>query len=429
MVNILVVYELTGTGHLRMANIIEDALQDIENVNITKIEGCDLLNSDDRKKIADLWNNLMKKNWINLTDFLINFFIREMIVPCIEMTEIVTFMQNLRELNPDIIITTYDAYTKGLACYCMQAGIPLFSFLTSINSYNDEIHPYATHACYFNETIDVIRKFNFNTDYYKVNVQFGEKPSFRKKMSYVLNYYWQYLLKPKKNPYCIQITDEREQKNNSRCFSLGPIAEEKHYTQIDPGVIRKEMVIPDNGKNNILIVSGGIGGKFVLKVLNRILKDYTKEANLLVACGRDEETRKMIENISNSEKLTIIPFGFTDKFHMLLQISDCVITRASHSTFTESLISRTPSITFSTVPTNDKGTLDMIEKYDIGVVCKKMKDLVPAVEKIVANSNRYQENIDRLLAPYTIDYDFLKKKIGEIVLESVLYSENLILEG
>jgi UDP-N-acetylglucosamine:LPS N-acetylglucosamine transferase len=208
--------------------------------------------------------------------------------------------------------------------------------------------------------------------------------------------------------------------NNAKCEVIGPLAEIKHFTKKDPEKVLKSLAIPE-GKDNVLIVSGSIGGKFLLQTVKNITADCSKPINLFVMCGRDKEIFKKIKAYKESNKNTIVnimPYEYIDNFDEFLTITDCLIARPSAGIFIESLLNRTPMITFDVVTSNDKGTLTMIEKYNLGEICSNKSDLVEEMEKLLRDKETYKNNIDNLLSGYYTTYEEKGEALRHIVLNT-----------
>jgi UDP-N-acetylglucosamine:LPS N-acetylglucosamine transferase len=111
-----------------------------------------------------------------------------------------------------------------------------------------------------------------------------------------------------------------------------------------------------------------------------------------------------------------MPLKFINNFDELLSAADCVIGRPSAGIFIESLVNRTPEITFRTATSNDLGTLTMIEKYELGRVVENKNEIVEALEDILNNKESYFSNIEMLLNSYCKTYEDKKEILKEIIL-------------
>lgn len=419
---VLIVYEKMGMGHLRMAGILEDILKG-EDVTILKRAGSEMIGNTSINVIVKLWNFLIRKNLIKTADALLNFFLRIFILPFIEVSSTSAYHEKLREINPDIIICTADGFNKAIGSYAKERSIPFYIFITEISIFIDLVNPYATHICYFNEIGEAIRNYDFSKTYYSYDL--NEETTFWEKVEYVLKYYRDFVIYGHKNSIYRNPKVKLKENNDAEFKVIGPLAEKKHFEEKDIQSIKEKYGL-NSGMDTVILASGSIGGKFLLDMVKIIYNNYNKPLNLIVICGRDEKTYNRLKNINEiSLNINLIPFKFIDNFNELLACADCIIGRPSAGIFIESLINKTPEITFKRATSNDKGTLTMIEKYNIGKVIDKKHDIVKALEEILGNKKQFENNIKNLLNRYCGSYEDKKKLLREIVLYSHEYKYDI----
>lgn len=415
---ILIIYEKMGMGHQRMANILNDMLGG-EDVEILVKAGSDIQETNDVYTIVKLWNYFIKKNLIRSCDVLINFALRMLILPFMEAKQDAVFMEKLEKIKPDIIISTADGFNKAIGAYTSANNIPFYIFITEISTFSDLVCPYATHICYFDETPEAIRSYNFENAYFSYRMD--EETTFLEKVKYVFRAYNDFVIHGRSNSIFRNPDRKLVRMNNAKCEVIGPLAEKKHFTPKDSREMIKKLQLPE-GRDNVIIVSGSIGGGFILEMVKRITDAYTKPVNLLVMCARDKDVYNKVVEYKNSNKnevINIIPYEYINNFDEFLTAADCLIARPSAGTFIESLLNKIPMITFDLVTSNDKGSLTMINKYKIGEVCSSKKELVPAMEKLLASKEEYKENINKLLANYYETYEQKRAALRSIILEGV----------
>jgi len=413
---VLIVYEKMGMGHFRMASILEDMLKG-EDVDIIKCAGSEMINDSSINIVVKLWNYCIKKNFIRTVDFLLNFFLRIFILPFMEITSTGPYYKKLEEINPDIIICTADGFNRAIGTYAKEKNIPFYIFITEVSIFIDLVNPYATHLCYFNETGEAIRSYNFNDTYF--SYELNPSTTLFDKVKYVLKYYKDFVVFGYKNSIFRNPDRNLQQLNNAKFEVVGPLAEKKHFKIKDQQEIVKikEKFGLNNGKDNVILASGSIGGKFLIEILKVILKSSNTPMNLVVICGKDEDTYKKLVNYSyDNENINIVPFKFIENFDELLSAADCIIGRPSAGIFIESLLNRIPEITFRTVTSNDMGTLTMIEKYELGRVVENKKEVVLALEDILNNKESYNANIEMLINSYYRTYEDKKELLKDIIL-------------
>lgn len=410
---ILIVYEKMGMGHLRMAGILEDILQG-EDVEIVKCAGSEMIQDNSINIVVRFWNFCIRKNWIKTVDLLLNFITRIFILPFIEVSSTEPYHEKLDEINPDIIICTADGFNKAIGSYAKEKGIPFYIFITEVSIFIDLVNPYATHICYFNETGEAIRSYNFNHTYYTYNL--NRSSNFTDKVQYILKYYKDFVMHGYKNSIFRNPDRELEQINDAKFQVLGPLAEKKHFRGNDIESIKEKYGF-NNGMDTVVIASGSIGGKFLLQIVRCIYKSYDKPLNLIVACGKDESTYNKLKNFDEiSFNINLMPFKYIENFEEILRAADCIVGRPSAGIFIESLVNNTPEITFRKCTSNDRGTLTMIDKYNIGKVVEGKDNLGSALEEILSSKKQYEYNIKELLNMYCRTYEDKKEMLRDIVL-------------
>ncbi len=412
---VLIVYEKFGMGHLRMAKILEDILQG-EEAEITVMAGSEMIGSTSINTIVRLWNFLIRKNLIKTVDIFLNFIARIFILPFMEISDTEPYYKKLEEINPDIIISTADGFNKAIGVYAKEKGIPFYIFITEISLFLDLVNPYATHICYFNETAEAIQSYDFTKTYFSFDI--NKSTTLFEKIEYVLKYYKDFVFQGYKNSIHRDPNRKLEKLNDAKFRLVGPLAEKKHFSKKDI-MAAKEKYGLNNGRDNVILASGSIGGEFLYEMVELVCKNFSKPINLIAICGRDELVFEKINKFkaSNSNSsINIMPFKYIQSFDEVLAAADCLIGRPSAGIFIESLLNKTPEITFRKVTSNDRGTLTMIEKYNLGRVVENEREVPAALEAILNNKEQYKGNIEKLLSCYCRTYEDKMLLLKDIVL-------------
>lgn len=411
---VLIVYENMGMGHLRMAKIVERSLQSEPGLVIVNQAGSELFGLNDVKIIDRLWNFCIRKNWIRFTDIFINFILRLLFTPLDEVAEIQSIHQKLAIINPDIIICTADLWNHVLGSYASEHKIPFFVMITEISVFMDLVNPYATHLCYFQETVNAIHSFNFKTAYFSTVLH--HTMSFPEKLAYVAKYYHDYVFNILNNSINRDINRNYMAKNQAPVRITGPMAEQKHYLPQNSREIREKLGI-DPDIPMVLLLSGSIGGGILFGILKSICQTYQGPLNICAMCGNDQKTYHKIKRFrSGQAAVKVIPYQYQENIEEFLAGSDCVIARPSAGIFIESLLHRIPMVAYGNVTSNDRGTPEIISKYATGEICTVKTDLTPVLHKVLDNKAAYQKKIEQLLALYTIDFETQEHKLKDTIL-------------
>jgi UDP-N-acetylglucosamine:LPS N-acetylglucosamine transferase len=411
---VLIVYEKMGMGHLRMANIVAHTLSSETELKIIKEAGSDLFKINDVRLIGQFWNYCIRKNWIRVADVVINFMLRLTFMPFAEVSQVASIHQRLSEIKPDLIISTADVWNNVLGSYAAEHRIPFFIVITDISIFIDLVNPYATHICYFPETATAVHSFDFQMTYFATTLL--RSTSFIQKLKYVLKFYYDYLFHIRTNSIYRNINRELPAKNLAPVKTTGPMAAKQHFHKLDPAELKEKLGIATE-LPTVMISSGSIGGRFLLKIIKNICNDFHETVNILVMCGNDTQVYQTIQKYHSCHPtLKITPYHYQENFEEFLACADCLIARPSAGIFVESLIHRIPLVSYGAVAANDQGTLEIIQKYQTGECCGKRNPLTPAVRKVLARKEEYQKRIDQLLATNDLTYEAQAMKLKEIIL-------------
>lgn len=409
--NIVIIYENMGMGHLRMARIIGDALV-AGGHQARLIPGSELVDDKSVYLINRIWNQFIKNNWIKSVDLLLNFLGRVTILPTYETIYYRRFSRRLDELKPDIVISTADVYNKALSEYAEERGIPFYLFITDCSIFYDLASPQAIHVCYFPETAQAVRALNFDTTYYTVPIR--SISNMLESCKYVLNC-WRDILIGKQIVF--QNVDAMPPaRNNARTHIVGPLVPLQHYERRDRAAIRLELSIPAD-QDTVLVASGSIGGKIIATIVEQLCRTYPKPLTILAMCGNDH---KLLDRLRvyrpPRPAIQLLPYGYQADFGKFLAASDCVIARPSAGLFTEAIRYCVPLIVMAPMPSNDKGTAVLIQKYQAGKVCQHPRDIADMLNHILQKKNHYLAHLERLRAASSQSYAEQSERLRAIIL-------------
>jgi len=414
---VLIVYEIMGTGHLRMANIIEDILRD-DRLEIIKAVGSVLCQSSGADLTICLWNYLLQKKCVYFLDILVNFLFRLLLLPVSEVEATGRMMDKVEALAPSLIICTSDCYNKILGQYALEHQIPFYTVITDIAIFIDLVSVNATPVVYFPETAEAVQSYDFRWSYFSYVL--NRDTRLLQKFAYVGRFLRDFVLLGFRNSIYRDPGRLLVQRNQARCQVIGPLAESKHFQPKDAAVLKEKYAIP-TGRSTLMIVSGGYGGRFVTDVVKKLCRSYERPDNLLAMCGRSQALlQEMTVLTERARVIKILPYSFTDRFDEFLAMADCLIFRPSAGVFIESLLSKTPCVVLEPALSNDRGTLAIIKKHGTGEVCHRPEELVETIYKVLDNNRWYRQNIEELLSKYPRSYEEQKEQLRKLFLQTGL---------
>lgn len=342
---ILFFYTKAGNGHYAVANAIGNELKEngkdvilvdpIENSNkIVKYLGRDFYNdiiSNNNLKIIFEFIYLISE--IHFCAFLANFLATHYYKKGVE--------EAIKKYNPDKIINTH------------------FYFNTRVNKF--------------------LKSNNLNIPTYTVVTDPFSGP----RLWFV----------EKNNKYIISSEKiaKKAQKNgvNKENLNIFPVIINKKYSKklnSEEILKLKEKFEVNNGKKNILILSGGTGLPNGRKIIKNIIKE-NKDSNIIIVCGKSKKTYDFVQKEIKQNNLTNIKlFGFVDFVFELINISDIILTKAGTSTMFEILSQNKVPVICDYIWGQEKGTVDFVIKNNLGVYEKNHNKIGKSVKEILNNS-------------------------------------------
>ncbi|MEZ4708768.1 MAG: glycosyltransferase [Caldilineaceae bacterium] len=411
---ILIVYENTGSGHKRVADILATILSEVEDVQIVSYAASELFNDGTIQLVNRLCTTFLRRNWIRLTDGFINFFLRIWVMPVVEALETGHYHDILEGIAPDKIICTCDAFGKVLGSYAQEKAIPFYLVITEMSIFSDLVHPYATHICYFPETINAIRSFNWQKTFFAQ--QINRNSSMGDKVKYVMQMLWDYAFFRSHHSIFRNIDVVHPEQNDAKVITVGPIVEPVYYGSRNQRKMREKHNI-DIDTPCLLVVSGSIGGAFILDIVRTFQEQATEPLTILAVCGRDRQSYETICGMNkHNPQVEVISLAFVDYLHELYAAADVVVARPSAGVILESLMCRTPLITTERATANDLGGVALIKAHQLGEVYRKPQEVPGLFRGMKMQRQSYVDNIDRLLAPYPTRFADFSEQMRQVIL-------------
>ncbi|MCX7709949.1 MAG: glycosyltransferase [Clostridia bacterium] len=181
--------------------------------------------------------------------------------------------------------------------------------------------------------------------------------------------------------------------------------------------IRKRFTdhIGDNNQNNdysydrpldCLIMSGGEGVGNMSRIARVLLNNFNCRVKIIA--GRNAILKRRLENTLKErygDKVEI--YGFVENVQDLMLSSDIAFTRGSPNTALEAVACNVPLVITGALPGQEEGNPGYILKYNLGVVCKELKNLKGTVSELLADNARKLNSIKQSQREYR-DADIAK---------------------
>ena len=155
------------------------------------------------------------------------------------------------------------------------------------------------------------------------------------------------------------------------------------------------------------------GKKKAGKAIDRLLE--IDDVHLTITAGRDAELRaKLIERTRENEHRVKV-LGWTNQMPELMMSHHLVISKAGGATVQEAIAARCPMIVNQVIPGQEEGNAELIEKFNLGAVVEKNKEVAEAVAEAFADRaalwNEWRKNLKKISRPDAA------LKIAELILE------------
>ena len=133
------------------------------------------------------------------------------------------------------------------------------------------------------------------------------------KVCYIVQFYYDYIVRANANPYCLQPQENLSERNNLCCEVIGPLVDDRYYDVFDREQLKHAYF--SNDLPTILVSNGSLGGEFTTKVAHDIVNRIQSKINLIVVCGRNPKIREDVEKLQDSSRsINIRTFTYTDRF-------------------------------------------------------------------------------------------------------------------
>lgn len=196
--------------------------------------------------------------------------------------------------------------------------------------------------------------------------------------------------------YIISPTDEAK----NRCMDFG-VPEEKIKVLGFP-VRSRFYDRRDKYSNNInskkdepfrcIIMSGGEGVGNMKKIAQILLDNFN--CTVKIIAGRNTSLKNKLEKSlvkKYGDKVRV--YGFTENIQDLMECSDIAITRGSPNVIMEAIACNTPLIITGALPGQEEENPQFVEKYNLGIICKDIKNIRSIVNNLIDNNSRELDRI------------------------------------
>lgn len=150
----------------------------------------------------------------------------------------------------------------------------------------------------------------------------------------------------------------------------------------------------------LLLMGGSMGYGSLAKTLSEIDALDTK-LQVICVCGRNEKAKAEIDGMTFRKR--VLAFGFTDKISLLMDASDCIVSKPGGLTTSEALAKRLPMIICNPIPGQEDRNAEFLLNSGVAVKLSKHASLSDVVYQLFCNPERIElmkKNIDLIRRPH-----------------------------
>lgn len=371
---VLLLYAKVGNGHLKAAESIKAALQDIdENIEIDYEDGLEYSSALTNKLIVKGYSSLARR----MPKFYGTMYTRSdkqelntvgEINKMVNKALTIRLKKMLRLKRPDVIISTHP-FVSHMCAYLKRKGktnAKIISVMTDYGIHNMWLEE--------NEHVD---KFMVATDEMK-----GD---------------------------CIRKYNVPESK-----IVVSGIPVSKRFSEpLDKQQILKDLGLSD-GKTTLLFFAGGGLGLGKSEGIFEDLVNSKYDFQLIAVTGKNEKQKRRFEKIAKKSNNNIIVMGYTDKVPELMCASDFVITKPGGLTSTECLAMKKPMIIINPIPGQEEQNSIYFTNNGTAIRTYKNEPIEHVIDIAVNNKKRVEQMIEmcevigKPKASYTIAQETIK---------------------
>ena len=168
----------------------------------------------------------------------------------------------------------------------------------------------------------------------------------------------------------------------SQILSTGIPVHEKFSLKAEKSDARRSLGLDDDG-----VVITVMSGSMCYGGLTEELKEIDKldqSFSVIAVCGSSKEELKKINATDFAH--TVIKLGYTDKMNVILDASDCIITKPGGLSVSEALSKQVPMILSNIIPGHEQRNLEFLTSNGLAIEAGNGRTLKDCVEKFLTDS-------------------------------------------
>ena len=155
----------------------------------------------------------------------------------------------------------------------------------------------------------------------------------------------------------------------------------------------------DMEKTTVLLMGGSMGYGNIGKVVSR-LDAIDLDFQLIVVCGSNKQMYRDVEEMKTKKR--VLNLGFVNNVDLLMDASDCIISKPGGLTTSESLAKRLPMIIVNPIPGQEKRNTEFLLNNGAAIVPSRTFPLEEALWSLLSSPEKMRvmrDNIELLRRP------------------------------
>ncbi len=186
---------------------------------------------------------------------------------------------------------------------------------------------------------------------------------------------------------------------------------EKFFKKIPKKEAREELGIRD--KTTILMVMGSMGFGNMLENI-KLIDSIEGDFQVLCVCANNQKAKKEIED--GVWEKTIYTYGFVDNLDVMMDASDCIITKPGGLTTSEFLAKGLPAICINPIPGQEERNMEFLVNNGAAIMVTETFPLDEALYELLKYPWRFEllyQSVQHLGKPDAAQRlaDFIEQKI------------------
>ncbi len=165
---------------------------------------------------------------------------------------------------------------------------------------------------------------------------------------------------------------------------LGIPIKSKFSSRTSKSEARKRLEL-DPEKTTVLLMSGSMGYGNIEKTV-RSLDQMPLDFQLIVVCGNNEESKNKIDSLKTQK--TVLNYGYIDFVDLLMDASDCIITKPGGITTSEALAKNLPIIIVNPIPGQEDRNTDFLLNNGVAMKVTPTLPLDEIIFEMFSNPDR-----------------------------------------